>query len=495
MRFFRRLVVFGGLAIAIVIAFVAASEAATLPGVKKLTASDASAGDYFGHSVAVSGDIIVVGARLEDTGGLSNAGAAYVLRRDQGGAENWGEVKKLVASDFEATDYFGDSVTVSGDTAVVGAVEEDTAGSDAGAAYVFHRDQGGAGNWGEVRKLLASDAQAGDRFGGGVSVSGDTAVVGARREDPGGNNNAGAAYVFERNQGGPDDWGEVKKLTASDGQAGDEFGNSVAISGDTAVVGAYQEDAGGGVLDEFGAAYVFQRDEGGPNNWGEVAKLTASDAAALDLFGWSVAVSADTAVVGARLADHPEGNTDAGAAYVFRRDQGGAANWGEVAKLLASDDYSNDQFGWSVAVSGDTAVVGAPLVEDGPYTESGAAYVFQRRGEACSCNWDQLKRVRASDPEARDRFGNSAAISGDTVLVGARREDSGGTDAGAAYLVQLPPRPVGGIAVEPDLSALAADTAAASGGTSGIAAAVAIAAAAALVAGLVGTAWYARRRS
>ncbi len=162
---------------------------------KKLLASDAQAGDFFGYGVAVSGDTVVAGALYKDTGGIS-AGTAHVFERDQGGADNWGEVKKLTASDAEEFDNFGVSVAISGDSAVVGARVEDVGGSYAGAAYAFQRNNGGAGNWGEVKKLTASDAHAFDLFGVSVAVSGDTAVVGAWHEDAGGND-AGAVYVFE----------------------------------------------------------------------------------------------------------------------------------------------------------------------------------------------------------------------------------------------------------------------------------------------------------
>ena len=170
-----------------------------------------------------------------------------------------------------------------------------------GPAGLLHEPQSAeAAFLDEVQKLLASDAQAGDAFGVGVAVSGDTAVVGANGEDAG----AGAAYVFGRNQGGADNWGQVAKLTASDAGADDHFGVSVAISGDTAVVGADLEAGGAGdPLTFAGAAYVFGRNQGGADNWGQVAKLTASDAQAVDLFGVSVAVSGDTAVVGARGED------------------------------------------------------------------------------------------------------------------------------------------------------------------------------------------------
>ena len=309
----RRLAVPIGLAIALVIALVTASEAAPSFEVKKLRASDGQAGDAFGRSVAVSGDTAVVGAVFEDARG-TDAGAVYVFRRGQGGTDNWGEVKKLTALDAQVGDFFGQSVAVSGDTAVVGAVLEDAGGNpndNFGGAYIFQRDQGGADNWGEVKKLTASDAERKDFFGVGVAVSGDTAVVGAFFEDAGGSS-AGAAYVFQRDSGGAGNWGEVEKLRASDAESDDGFGVSAAISGDTAILGANFEDAGGS---DAGAGYVFQRDEGGAGNWGEVKKITASDAEAADGFGSSVAVSGDTVVVGAERED--AGGVLAGARCIF----------------------------------------------------------------------------------------------------------------------------------------------------------------------------------
>ena len=500
----RRLALLTGLAVALVLALVAASEAAPLSEVKKLTASDAQAGDAFGRSLAVSGDTAVVGAVFEDSGG-TDAGAVYVFQRGEGGTDNWGEVKKLTASDAQPGDFFGQSVAVSGDTAVVGAVLEDAGGSPTdnfGGAYIFQRDQGGAENWGEVKKLTASDAERKDFFGVGVAASGDTAVVGAFFEDAGGGN-AGAAYVFQRDSGGADNWGEVKKLIASDSQADDGFGSVVAVSGDTVVVGANGEDAEGS---NAGAAYIFQRDLGGADNWGEAMKLTASDAGAFDRFGTSVAVSGDTAVVGAFFEDAAGRN--AGSGYVFQRDSGGAGNWGEVKKLTASDAETDDQFGVSAAVSGDIAVLGANL-EDAGGSDAGAGYVF-RRDEGGAGNWGEVKKLTASDAEADDGFASSVAVSGDTAVAGAESEDARGIQAGAAYVFGAtmatatpteapvpPPTPVGGLAVEPDLSALGLDAAEASG-VDAWATALVVAAAAAGTAMLGGAVWLVgerRRRS
>ena len=393
--------------------------------VKKLLASDSEEGEEFGQSVALSGDTVVIGALLEDSGG-SSAGAAYVFRRDEGGADNWGQVTKLTASDSEAGDRFGVSVAIGGGTAVVGAFFEDAGGVDSGAAYVFERNQGGTNNWGQVRKLTAADAEADDKFGGSVAISGATAVVGAHLEDAGASD-AGAAYVVQRDEGGADNWGQVTKLRGSHDQRQDEFGGSVAVSGDTAVVGAPSEDAGG---TSAGAAYIFQRDEGGAGNWGEVKELTSSDAQSFGEFGSSVAIDGDTIVVGAERED--VGGNSTGAAYVFRRDEGGGGNWGEVTKLTAAGAQNLDFFGRSVAVSGDTAVVGADG-DDVEGSRAGAAYVFQR-DQGGADNWGEVRKLTAFDAQATDLFGQSVAISGDTAVVGADGEDTGGSAAGAAYV-------------------------------------------------------------
>jgi hypothetical protein len=390
----------------------------------KLAASDAAHYDYFGQSVAVSGDTVVVGANGEDGAGLDR-GAAYVFARNQGGADSWGEVQKLAASDAEDGDAFGCSVAISGDAVVVGAYTEDGAGIARGAAYVFERNRSGADNWGQVKKLTASDAGDMDYFGWSVAISGDTVVVGADGED-GAGSNRGAAYVFARNRGGADNWGEVTKLTAS-AENNACFGTSVAISGDTVVVGAYFEDGAGS---DRGAAYVFERNRGGPDSWGEVAKLTASDAEDDDFFGHSVSISGDTVVVGAGGEDGAGFNR--GAAYVFERNRGGADTWGEVQKLTASGAEDWDYFGWSVAISGDTVVVGA-YTEDGAGSNRGAAYVFTAGGV-----WREAAIAHASDAQVGDRFATAVSISEDTLVVGASYEDGGVGDplsnAGAAYV-------------------------------------------------------------
>ena len=245
-----------------------------------------------------------------------------------------------------------------GESPSSGARSDDDAGSSSGSAYIFRRDEGGTDNWGEVKKLVASDAAAGDGFGGserGVAISGDTAIVGAALNDDAGDD-SGSAYIFRQDEGGTDNWGEVKKVTASDAAAGDFFGSTVAISGDTAMVGALLNDDAGS---NSGSAYIFRQDEGGTDNWGEVKKLTAAAAAAAaaaDIFGSTVAISGDIAIVGA--SDTDEAGSASGSAYIFGRNEGGTDNWGEVKKLTASDAASAARFGRAVGISGDTVVVG-----------------------------------------------------------------------------------------------------------------------------------------
>ncbi|MDD4308326.1 MAG: putative Ig domain-containing protein, partial [Thermoplasmata archaeon] len=387
-------------------------------------ASDGAVGDWFGTSVAVSGDTIVVGASGDSVGANVSQGSAYVFTRNYGGADNWGQVKKITASDGEAGDNFGNTVSVSGDTIVVGASGDDVAGVDQGSAYVFTRNYGGADNWGQVKKLIAGDGEADDWFGSSVSISGETIVVGAVIDGVDGVDQ-GSAYVFTRNYGGTDNWGQVKRLTASDGAAFYYFGESVSVSGDTIVVGA-------GSNDLKGAAYVFTRNYGGADYWGQVKKLTASDGATNDLFGVSVSVSGDTIVVGACRDDVDE--IDEGSAYVFTRNYGGADNWGQVKHIAAYDRSAGDYFGASVSVSGDTIVVGASNDFVGTNSYQGSAYVFTRNNGGAD-NWGLVTNITAGDGAANDYFGRDVSISGDTIVVGAHYDDVGANlDQGSAYI-------------------------------------------------------------
>ncbi len=342
---------------------------------------------------------------------------------------------KLTASDGADYDNFGWSVAISGDTVVVAAYDEIGANDDQGSAYVFVKPPGGWGNMTETAKLTASDGAAYDQFGISVAISGDTVVVGAIFGD-GVNSDQGSAYVFVKPPGG---WAatltETAKLTASDGAEGDFFGISVAISGDTVVVGAIFGD---GVNSDQGSAYVFVKPPGGwAGTLTETAKLTASDGAAYENFGISVAVSGDTVVVGVPL-DDIGANEDQGSAYVFVKPSGGWTDMTETAKLTASDGAAYDKFGYAVAISGDTVVVGA-IFGDGVNSDQGSAYVFVKPPGGWAATLTETAKLTASDGAEGDFFGISVAISGDTVVVGAIFGDGVNSDQGSAYVFVKPP--------------------------------------------------------
>ncbi len=393
----------------------------------KLSASDGAADDNFGWSVAISGDTALVGSVYDDDDDTSS-GSAYIFERDQGGADNWGQVKKLTASDAFLGDEFGVSVALSGDTALVGAHLDNDINGDSGSVYIFERNQGGDGNWGEVKEITSSDNAEFDDFGWSLALEGDTALVGAYKDDDNGPN-SGSVYIFERDAGGAGNWGEKIKLTASDGSEADYFGYAIALSGDTVLVGAYQE----GDQTWSGSAYIFERDQGGVDNWGETVKLTASDGVTWDFFGRAVALSGDTALIGADGDGTDFIASDHGSAYLFERDQGGAGNWGQVKKITASDLAENDYFGSAVALSGDMALVGSYDADYGGSSDVGSAYIFER-DQGGADNWGETAKLTPSDPNGGDRFGKAVALSGETALVGSRWDDDNGVNSGSAYV-------------------------------------------------------------
>jgi hypothetical protein len=303
----------------------------------QLLASDAAADDGFGGAVAIDGDTAVVGSGGADAAG-ADAGAGYVFVRS---GSLWSEQAQLLASDAAAGDGFGSAAAIDGDTLVIGAPSDDVGGLATGSAYVFVRS---GSLWSEQAQLTASDGAADDRFGVRVAIHADTVVVGADGDD-GAGAESGSAYVFVRSGSV---WSEQVKLTASDAAAGDGFGGAVAIDGDTAVVGSSGADAAGA---DAGAGYVFVRSG---SLWSEQAQLTASDGAAGDGFGTSVAIRGDGAVVGADGVD--VAGAESGAAYVFERSGG---IWSEASKLMASGAAAGDHFAASVALDADTALLGA----------------------------------------------------------------------------------------------------------------------------------------
>jgi hypothetical protein len=376
--------------------------------IKKITAPIRGFGDSFGLAVAMDGDYAVVTAFIEDedaaeTNTVQDAGSAYIFKKDGGGANNWGLVKKITAPVRSVADQFGSSVAISGDYVIVGAFNEDEDAdelnslNDAGSAYIFRKDEGGTENWGLLKKICAGTRAADDWFGYSVSINGAFAVVGAYREDedPLETNtlsSSGSAYVFGKDQGGTDNWGLVKKLTAAVRAAGDNFGSSVSINGDYVIVGApsESEDASeANSLFSAGAAYIFKKDQGGTDNWGQLRKIVPAIRATNDVFGASVSINGSYAIAGAQgeSEDASETNTlsRAGGAYIFRKDQGGSDNWGQEQKIVAAVRAASDDFGVSVAIGGAFAIVGAwqedeDALDANSILNAGSAYIFHTNG-------------------------------------------------------------------------------------------------------------------
>jgi hypothetical protein len=380
---------------------------------QKLISGDQEDYDRFGWSVDMDGDYAIVGAYREDedangTNSISNAGSAYIFEKDLSG--NWVQVQKIVASDRSADDEFGFSVAISGTTAIVGAQAEDhdVAGNNymysAGSVYVFERDLGG--NWNQMQKLCAADRSTdinypagysgedlGDQFGWTVGISGDYLVVGALHHDygPAGPPTAplwssGAAYIFERTAG---TWNQVQKIQNFDREEWDRFGAAVDIDSNVLIVGAYSEDelADGvsGALTNPGSAYLWERNLGG--SWVFSQKIVPADRNSGDHFGWAFDLKDTLLVVGTHSDDHDEFGAadldDAGSAYIFEKNAG---TWTETQKIDASDRKIYDEFGYDVALDEHTIIIGAYLqdfntTDADSLEDAGASYFFSN--ETC----------------------------------------------------------------------------------------------------------------
>ena len=455
-----------------------------------IKAPNSQGGDNFGYTVSINGDTAIVGSFLEDSNQTTitndttassdntatDSGAAYIFVRS---GTSWSQQAYVKAPNAEASDGFGASVSISGNTAVVGAYLEDSnestitngqtassnnAISGSGATYVFTRS---GTSWSQQAYIKAPNRGANDRFGTNVSVSSDTVIVGVPYEDSNQTtitngtsassddsaSFAGAAYVFARSGTA---WSQQAYLKAPNAQANDEFGINVSVNGESAIVGAYFEASNQTTItngqtassdnsaDDSGAAYVFNRSG---TSWSQQAYLKAPNPEASDYFGNSVSINGDTAIVGAADEDSNQttitnGTTassdnsasGAGAVYVFTRS---GSNWSQQAYIKAPNAEFADEFGWSVAVTDDTAVVGSAYEDSNQLTitngatassdnsvgGSGAAYVFTRSGS----NWSQQAYIKAPNADASDSLGKSVSISGDTAIVGANSEDSNQT--------------------------------------------------------------------
>jgi len=428
-------------------------------------ASNASSLDLFGADVAISGTTLVVGAVLEDSDGTGqgdnsamDSGAVYVFVRN---GNNWVQQAYLKSSNVDADDAFGSSISISGDTIVIGASQEDGNGTNqsdnslinSGAVYVFTRS---AGVWTQQAYLKASNLDANDAFGTSVAIDGDSIIVGAASESGDGSIetdnsmvDAGAAYIFTRSGS---TWSQQAYLKASNADIGDSFGTTVAFDTDTVVIGAIAEDSDGtgesdNSVNNAGAAYVFTRTG---SSWSQQAYLKASSTGIDDVFATSVDIDADVVVIGA-VGESSDGSIDtnnsavsAGAAYVFTRT--GSA-WTQQGYLKATNLDAGDKFGSSVGVDNGVVVVGAAdesgdgsAASDNSSASAGAAYVYTETGGV----WSQQNYVKAFNAEAGDNFAGRLAVDGGILVLGAVNEDSNGSNsidnsaesAGAIYINQ-----------------------------------------------------------
>jgi hypothetical protein len=364
-------------------------------------------------------------------------------------AQNWNEIQKIVAPDRATSDHFSKSISISNNYAVIGAhrTQTDENGNNpvlkAGGVYVFKKDN--TGQWNFVQKLVANDRMAEDNFGTSVSIKNNYIIVGAYKRDTtiSGTfySQIGACYIFKKDSN--NNWNQTQKLIAPDLDSLDYFGKSVSITDNYLIIGAAFKNSGS--LSQAGAAYIYEKDSSG--YWNFSQKLTASDIDGFSVFGWSVSIKDNRAVVGAYKDDKNEnGNQvmlDAGAAYIFERDNFG--NWNEIKKLVASDRNSNDFFGYATALSDSTIIIGAyqegeDVNGQNTLQNSGSAYIFKLNNTG---QWNETQKITAPNRFTDDRFGYSVGISGNNIIVGAYKEDedlnesSTLTDAGAAYIYTL----------------------------------------------------------
>lgn len=387
---------------------------------QKIFASDPAPEAYFGESVGISGDYMVVGATGDITNGQLS-GSAYVFHKNEG---IWQQVAKLTPSDGSEYDYFGYFSAISGDCIVFGVPDDDDNGDRSGSAYVFVKPSDGWKDMTETAKLTASDAAAGDFFGHKIAISGDCIVIGANGNDDSGER-SGAAYVFVKPAEGWSTMTETAKLTASDAAIDDRFG-SVSVSDDYIVIGAPRNDDSGS---NSGSAYLFKKPVNGWHNMTETAKLLPSDGAPEDFFGISVGISGNTIVVGA-LYDDDNGN-NSGSAYVFTKPANGWKNMTETAKLKSSDGAIDDNFGENVAVSGDLLIITSQF-----HGSMGSVYLFKKPGSGW-VNATETKMLLASDGAPIQHFGSSVSMDGSSAIVGSLTDDYLASNSGAAYIFDL----------------------------------------------------------
>ena len=409
-----------------------------LQQMKKLIANDGEDFDNFGYSASLDGNLAVVGSYHDDTINGQWGGSAYVYTHNENGSW-WSFTQKIVPNSGAASERFGQAVSLANGKIIIGAPHTTLMNNSSGSAFIFHSTPTQV--FYEKDELIANNTPENDHFGIAISISGDRALIGAYKDNQNGSG-AGAAYIFDYINGA---WRETMKLIANDGQASDSFGRAVSLDGDRALVGAYSDDDNG---TNSGSAYIFEKSLNG--KWQQTSKLLPANGLTGDLFGYSVSISGDYALVGAHGDD--QFGTNSGAAYVFSLDQN-ALTWVETEKLKPGGLNSWDYFGFSVSINQGRALVGALFDDENPHSrpantkDSGAAYLYDLiPGQGCNnpeplnCTyiWQETDKLKASDAEAGARFGTAVSLLGDQALIGADHDDNtNGKDTGAAYVFKF----------------------------------------------------------
>lgn len=355
--------------------------------VKIMLAEDRASNDNFGISVSISDDLVIIGA--------SGSESAYIYQRDHGGIQNWGLVKKIIPSDPTKSFSFGNSVAIQGELAIVGI-------PFGGAAYIFHQNFGGPNNWGEVKKLESDSPFSGESFGYVVDIDQEFAIV----TDPfqGNFQNSGAAYIYNKDHGGLNNWGLIKSIDPERPL----FGSSLSMSSHKVVIGNGTNN------------YIYYKDLGGLNNWGlaqEVGTLDQSTQNIPFLYGDLLAMGIPSVGLG----------DVAGSAIIYKEDHGGPGAWGEVTRIQANDGSIQDRFGSSIGIHGETILIGAPY-DDAQGINSGSTYIFDV-DYSIEDNWTQIQKIHVGEGmswQGNDQtlFGNSVAISDNIAIIGSQRSAS-----------------------------------------------------------------------
>ncbi|MBK6997281.1 MAG: HYR domain-containing protein [Lewinellaceae bacterium] len=401
-----------------------ADESEDWERIAKRFSSDPNGLNEYGISVDIDGDYAIVGANQKNPNGQT-IGAAYLLFRNQNGPNAWGQITKLDAPGLLPGDNFGASVAIAGGVAVVGSPLADDQIGNEGSVSIFYQNIANPDQWDFVKKITALDADASDHFGASVALDGDRLLVGANHDDESGTD-AGAAYIFYQNHGGADQWGQVAKLLATTGNTNDNFGVSVALDGEYAMVGANGVD---GLWQDAGAAYIFGRNQFGQDAWGQISKLRAAQSGQNDNFGASVAISGPWAFVGADRNDLK--GADAGAAFAFYKNQNGISDsWGQRHVLLDYNGHAGARYGSGVAIDGGYAVVSAKGDDDNFGEDSGTGFVYLRQDDG----WVIVGNLEDGGGKKGDALGTCAAISGRTAILGAPLDDETYLDEGAALV-------------------------------------------------------------